>query len=105
MHKALTSSLVLLACLTAAVLAKPKPRFIAIPLEDVQLVEVEDLPGSSLVRVPRQIKSADQSADLSADASRPQRQAHDHHQYVDFGAHTGHHGSFGWYADFPVKEH
>ena len=22
--------------------------------------------------------------------------------YVDFGAHTGNSGSFGWYADFPV---
>ena len=24
------------------------------------------------------------------------------HEYVDYGAHTGHHGAFGWYADFPV---
>lgn len=35
---------------------------------------------------------------------RPQRQAggHDHHDVVDFGAHTGDHGAFGWYADYPV---
>ncbi|XP_039293450.1 uncharacterized protein LOC111061907 [Nilaparvata lugens] len=105
MHKSLPKLLLIASLAVAVVLAKPKPRFIAIPLEDVQLVEVEDLPGSSLVRVPRHIKSSDQSADLSADASRPQRQAHDHHEYVDFGAHTGHHGSFGWYADFPVKQH
>lgn len=28
----------------------------------------------------------------------------EHHddETVDFGAHTGEHGSFGWYADFPV---
>lgn len=26
----------------------------------------------------------------------------DDHEYVDYGAHTGHHGAFGWYADFPV---
>lgn len=25
-----------------------------------------------------------------------------HHDAVDFGAHTGDHGAFGWYADFPV---
>lgn len=25
-----------------------------------------------------------------------------HHDVVDFGAHTGDHGAFGWYADFPV---
>lgn len=38
------------------------------------------------------------------DASRVQRQAGGggHHDVVDFGAHTGHHGAFGWYADFPV---
>lgn len=27
---------------------------------------------------------------------------HSHSDVVDFGAHTGDHGSFGWYADFPV---
>ncbi|XP_050549615.1 uncharacterized protein LOC118272061 isoform X2 [Spodoptera frugiperda] len=26
-------------------------------------------------------------------------------EYVDFGAHTGDHGSFGWYADYPVNNH
>lgn len=42
-------------------------------------------------------------------AARPQRQAGggggDHHDVVDYGAHTGHHGAFGWYADFPVLVH
>ncbi|XP_050515760.1 uncharacterized protein LOC126890679 isoform X2 [Diabrotica virgifera virgifera] len=35
---------------------------------------------------------------------RAQRQAAggSHHDAVDFGAHTGDHGAFGWYADFPV---
>ncbi|KAG5873246.1 hypothetical protein JTB14_009551 [Gonioctena quinquepunctata] len=37
---------------------------------------------------------------------RAQRQAGGggghHHDSVDFGAHTGDHGAFGWYADFPV---
>lgn len=38
---------------------------------------------------------------------RTQRQAggHDHHDVVDFGAHTGDHGAFGWYADLPVHHH
>ncbi|KAF5270678.1 hypothetical protein FQA39_LY01416 [Lamprigera yunnana] len=36
-------------------------------------------------------------------AARLERQAGGHHHdAVDFGAHTGHKGSFGWYADFPV---
>ncbi|CAG9767219.1 unnamed protein product [Ceutorhynchus assimilis] len=40
-------------------------------------------------------------------APRQQRQAGggDHHDVVDFGAHTGDHGAFGWYADFPVHSH
>lgn len=24
-------------------------------------------------------------------------------EYVDFGAHTGDHGAFGWYADYPIN--
>ncbi|XP_017782497.1 PREDICTED: uncharacterized protein LOC108566896 [Nicrophorus vespilloides] len=42
-------------------------------------------------------------------AVRSQRQASgdssDHHDVVDFGAHTGDHGAFGWHADFPVYTH
>ncbi|KAJ8927578.1 hypothetical protein NQ314_019943 [Rhamnusium bicolor] len=40
-------------------------------------------------------------------SNRPQRHAgghfHDQDDAVDFGAHTGDHGAFGWYADFPVQ--
>lgn len=45
-------------------------------------------------------------AQLAA-ASRQQRQAGGgrDHDAVDFGAHTGDHGAFGWYADFPVHAH
>lgn len=41
---------------------------------------------------------------VDLDNGRVQRQAggDHHHDVVDFGAHTGHHGAFGWYADFPV---
>jgi len=39
----------------------------------------------------------------NSEASRQQRHADDDHQdIVDFGAHTGEKGSFGWYADYPV---
>lgn len=88
---------------------RTRPRFIAIPLEDVQLVEVEDLPNTksqatNLIRVPR---NTQKQLNVDSDAGRFERQANDqhHHQYVDFGAHTGHKGSFGWYADFPVQDH
>ncbi|KAL1497624.1 hypothetical protein ABEB36_008553 [Hypothenemus hampei] len=30
---------------------------------------------------------------------------HHHHDAVDFGAHTGEHGSFGWHAHYPVHGH
>ncbi|KAK4873642.1 hypothetical protein RN001_013002 [Aquatica leii] len=42
--------------------------------------------------------------DVQAEAAtRLERQAGGHHHdAVDFGAHTGHKGSFGWHADFPV---
>lgn len=45
--------------------------------------------------------------DQDDQATRQQRQAGggDHHDVVDFGAHTGDHGAFGWYADFPVYAH
>lgn len=56
-----------------------------------------------VVQIPllRMVRSAD------LDAARVQRQAggEHHHDVVDFGAHTGHHGAFGWYADFPVHAH
>lgn len=36
-------------------------------------------------------------------SNRQQRQVADNrNDVVDFGAHTGDNGSFGWYADFPV---
>ncbi|XP_063365761.1 uncharacterized protein LOC134654221 [Cydia amplana] len=37
----------------------------------------------------------------SALAERPP----DFGEYVDFGAHTGDSGAFGWYADYPVNGH
>lgn len=45
---------------------------------------------------------ADNEEVQNAAASRQQRHADDHHDIVDFGAHTGEKGSFGWYADYPV---
>ncbi|KAJ9581822.1 hypothetical protein L9F63_003891 [Diploptera punctata] len=84
-----------------------RPRYIAIPLEDVQFIEVADY-SSPLVRVTRQAGFQARDSD-DEDSSRFQRGAHggggDGHDYVDYGAHTGHHGAFGWYADFPVLKH
>ncbi|XP_060804935.1 uncharacterized protein LOC106143333 [Amyelois transitella] len=52
------------------------------------------------VQPPQDVSGA---ATLGADslAERPP----DFGEYVDFGAHTGDHGAFGWYADYPVNNH
>ncbi|XP_046405457.1 uncharacterized protein LOC124170641 [Ischnura elegans] len=100
-----------------------RPRFLAIPLEDVEFLEVEQgqvrapLIRMARAAVPRpqqfEERRDDQQFVASEDQSRFQRGIHGggggggnggHHDHVDFGAHTGHHGAFGWYADFPVHK-
>lgn len=44
----------------------------------------------------------DQVPDPSNIRTQRQTGGHGHHDVVDFGAHTGDHGAFGWYADLPV---
>lgn len=44
----------------------------------------------------------DQVQNPSSTRAQRQAAAGSHHDAVDFGAHTGDHGAFGWYADFPV---
>ncbi|XP_073962201.1 uncharacterized protein [Choristoneura fumiferana] len=43
----------------------------------------------------------DAASSASALAERPP----DFGEYVDFGAHTGDNGAFGWYADYPINNH
>lgn len=99
-------------CVAFFAIASARPRFIAIPLDDVQFVEVADF-SAPLIRVARQAGFQSRDAEIDAEESaRVQRGAHGGdghghghghgHDYVDYGAHTGHHGAFGWYADFPV---
>lgn len=87
--------------MASILIAYGKPRYIAIPLEDVQFVDVSES-HVPLIRMPRRAIH-DQ---ITEQDGRIERQAHhDAHDYVDYGAHTGHHGAFGWYADFPVLKH
>jgi hypothetical protein len=95
-------------CVAFFAVVNARPRFIAIPLDDVQFVEVADF-SAPLIRVARQAGFQPREAENDAEESgRFQRGAHggggDGHDYVDYGAHTGHHGAFGWYADFPVHK-
>lgn len=49
---------------------------------------------------PQQEDSSQANADtVSQVAERPE-----FGEYVDFGAHTGDNGAFGWYADYPVRK-
>ncbi|XP_067003156.1 uncharacterized protein [Anabrus simplex] len=97
---------VLLLVAVCVVAVSARPRFLAIPLEDIELVEVADFGSAPLVRVARQVAKELEDRD----GGRFERGAHhgggggDGHDYVDYGAHTGHHGAFGWYADFPVHK-
>ncbi|XP_026287427.1 uncharacterized protein LOC113212814 [Frankliniella occidentalis] len=101
----------------------PLPRrYVAVPLDDVELirqVRQAHLPrghhgGRHRHREP-QPQASSYEADGDHDGFAPdsdqarnrfERQSGggggDDHEYVDYGAHTGHHGAFGWYADFPV---
>jgi hypothetical protein len=95
-------------CVALFAIVNARPRFIAIPLDDVEFVEVADF-SAPLIRVARQASFQPHEAENDAEESgRFQRGAHggggDGHDYVDYGAHTGHHGAFGWYADFPVHK-
>lgn len=107
-------SVVILSLVLSAVSA----RFVAIPLvQNYRVVEVEDVrpryvrqspydqgaePSERLVRqIPQQRTTLE--ALEAEESQRFERQAGgDSHEHVDYGAHTGHHGAFGWYADFPV---
>ncbi|KAL1464774.1 hypothetical protein WDU94_004392 [Cyamophila willieti] len=52
------------------------------------------------------VRKSPASKDHDNAETRLQRQSGGSGQdsYVDFGAHTGQHGSFGWYADFPAHK-
>ncbi|XP_063625791.1 uncharacterized protein LOC134797483 [Cydia splendana] len=43
--------------------------------------------------------------DVASAASALAERPPDFGEYVDFGAHTGDSGAFGWYADYPVNGH
>lgn len=40
-----------------------------------------------------------------APSARLSERPPDFGEFVDFGAHTGDNGAFGWYADYPINNH
>ncbi|KOB73688.1 putative secreted protein [Operophtera brumata] len=68
--------------------------------QPVALATPESEAPARLARIqPQHVSQAATSGTTSQYAERPP----DFGEYVDFGAHTGDHGAFGWYADYPVN--
>lgn len=57
-----------------------------------------------LIGVQNQPKDVAGAATLGRTSQYAERPP-DFGEYVDFGAHTGDNGAFGWYADFPINNH
>lgn len=91
-----------------------KSEFLAIPLDNIQLVDMaEGEKFLSGVRPPRHASPSGfhkkggyllQGAPEAQASSQFKRNDFNPNNYVDYGAHTGHHGAFGWYVDFPVQK-
>lgn len=97
--------LLALACCIVVTLAGP--RYIAIPIDGVDVIELNPISpsSSSSSRLPRQAETyipVTLQHEYEPQPSRNER-AHTAHilDYVDFGAHTGPNGAFSWYADYP----
>nr|XP_014286083.1 uncharacterized protein LOC106686976 [Halyomorpha halys] len=70
-------------------------RYVAIPVEDIMDVEALER-----IRMPREVEAIGAlrgPREASPTSSEPR-------EYVDFGAHTGARGSYGWYVDYPVRK-
>lgn len=82
----------------------------AVPIDRIKLVEVPITATNN--RLPRQVNVFERSSNEEKQQSQTTQEtafeSNEHiynpQQYVDYGAHTGHNGAFGWYADFPVKQ-
>merc|ERR1711994_48129 len=98
--------------LAVVVASVSAPRYIVLPIEDVDLsalvgqtLPVYRMPG--LVRQARQVEDdsfqqgpvASSSNAYGAPHAAPAHAGPDH---VDYGAYTGGYGAFGWYTDHPV---
>lgn len=66
-------------------------------------VQEQEVPAR-LIRVQNQPQDISGAATLSGNSNYAERPP-DFGEFVDFGAHTGDNGAFGWYADFPVDNH
>ena len=71
--------------------------FLAVALAPPPLPE-----APSRLQVSPEQDEAPSSSNIGAVSQLAERPP-DFGEYVDFGAHTGDNGAFGWYADYPVN--
>ncbi|KAI9553051.1 hypothetical protein GHT06_020941 [Daphnia sinensis] len=101
----MASKLILVTLFFAAVVAaaSARPRFLAIPIEDIEFINgPAPYPGFQL---PAQRVRRDANEPETASSARSSGHAHSGTDYVDYGAYTGGNGAFGWYSDHPVGNH
>nr|CAH0107383.1 unnamed protein product [Daphnia galeata] len=107
----MASKLVLVTLFLAAVVAaaSARPRFLAIPIEDIEFLRgPAPYPAFAqqqqpLLRVRRATPNGDE---FQGAASQPRASSgYGGNDYVDYGAYTGGYGAFGWYTDHPVGNH
>lgn len=65
----------------------------------------------ALAAAPQTVVAASPQQDVSGAATHggaseyaPAIKPPDFGEFVDFGAHTGDNGAFGWYADYPINQ-
>ncbi|KAI9552737.1 hypothetical protein GHT06_020617 [Daphnia sinensis] len=96
----MASKLILVTLCLAAVIAaaSARPRFLAIPIEDIQFVSGPSSFNPAHHRVARQANTDHHEPVPAASGGYPSGGS----DAVDYGAYTGSHGAFGWYSDHPV---
>merc|ERR1712127_820552 len=112
-----------LVAVSAAQISAARPRFLVIPIEDVDFEGSRgQLPVYRMPQLARQARMAQEEQDsFQSNPYEEQRQyaqsrgfgsadqsssnaytAHAGPDHVDYGAYTGGYGAFGWYTDHPV---
>merc|ERR1719147_132723 len=108
---------VLIALATLVTVGLSRPKFLVIPMEDVEFGQNMNLPVYRMPQLARQdsfqiaplaqarqynalpYSTAREDSEPSGSSSYAAPQSKDH---VDYGGYTGNYGAFGWYTDHPV---
>ncbi len=81
-------------------------------MDNLKLMDFLENSNMPVIRTPRHLPASKTQKMTGYFQGQPEAQSSSHFEqanfnpqaYVDYGAHTGHHGAFGWYADFPVHK-